>query len=73
MDFRVQSPVLEMDMYDKPLRLIDVKGDCNCLFQSLAYYVAGSENDYRLLRESVILFLIWFEKFCWKFQKLTDN
>ncbi|EJW71452.1 hypothetical protein WUBG_17642, partial [Wuchereria bancrofti] len=52
----IQSPVLEMDVADEPFHLIDIKGSCNCLFQSLAYYVAGAENDYCVLQESIIGF-----------------
>ncbi|KAL3983076.1 Ubiquitin carboxyl-terminal hydrolase family protein [Acanthocheilonema viteae] len=55
-DWMVQCPVIEMDLYDRPIQLVDIEAICNCLFQSLAYYIAGSERDYQLLRNSIIRF-----------------
>ncbi|KAM3725231.1 Ubiquitin carboxyl-terminal hydrolase [Dirofilaria immitis] len=55
-DWMIQSSVQEMDIHDRPSGLVDVGGDCNCLFQSLAYYVAGSKDGYELLRETIIGF-----------------
>ncbi|MCP9265464.1 hypothetical protein DINM_020773 [Dirofilaria immitis] len=55
MDFNIDW-MQEMDIHDRPSGLVDVGGDCNCLFQSLAYYVAGSKDGYELLRETIIGF-----------------
>lgn len=57
-DFRNESPVLEMDINDEPEQVVNIDVSCNCLFQSLAYYISGNEADYGVLRQFVILFSI---------------
>uniref|UniRef100_A0A0R3RKC7 OTU domain-containing protein n=1 Tax=Elaeophora elaphi TaxID=1147741 RepID=A0A0R3RKC7_9BILA len=47
-----------MDMFDRPIQTIDVEKANNCLFQSLAYYLAGSEKEYQILRDCIIGFEI---------------
>ncbi|CAG9538144.1 unnamed protein product [Cercopithifilaria johnstoni] len=52
----IESSVCWMSMYDEPDFLVVVPGNDNRLFQALAHYITGDDNDFRQVRQAIIEF-----------------
>ncbi|VDK84503.1 unnamed protein product [Litomosoides sigmodontis] len=52
----IKSGVCWMSMYDEPEFLVALPGKGNRLFQALAHYISGDDNDFPHLRQAIIQF-----------------
>lgn len=58
--FSIKSAVCWMGMYDEPEFLISVPGRGNRLFQALAHYISGDDDDFPQVRQAVSFFCALF-------------
>uniref|UniRef100_A0A1I7VHH9 Uncharacterized protein n=1 Tax=Loa loa TaxID=7209 RepID=A0A1I7VHH9_LOALO len=55
-NWMMESSIHWMSMYDQPDFLVVVPGNDNRLFQALAHYITGDDNDFHQIRQAIIQF-----------------
>jgi OTU-like cysteine protease len=57
-DWGRQEAKFRQDLMTKNLRIIEVGGDGNCLFRSIAYQAYGDEDQHRLIRDKCMDYIL---------------